>query len=363
MADTTIPTELQVQQWDEKFFQEYIRDSRFKRYSGTSVNNIIVMNEELTGKPGQQVTIPLVTRLKGQGVTGSERLKGNEEKIATYGHKITTTTIRNGVTLDDEEEAKAPMALRSTMRPLLRNWIMEDLRGGSATAGRGIIDAMGSFRIGGSPIKYADATEGNKDTFLGNNLDRFLFGAALGNTSTTDHSASLANVDSTNDKLSAAIVSLSKRIAKDADPHIRPIIVKEDEEWYVMFSGSRSFRDLKEDSVMAQANREARARGVDNPIFRDGDLIYDGVIVREVPEIGVITGVGAASIDVSPNYLCGAQAVGIGWAMRTKTKTDTDDYGFSKGVAVQEMRGVEKLVFNDKQHGMVTVYTSGVADA
>lgn len=37
---------------------------------------------------------------------------------------------------------------------------------------------------------------------------------------------------------------------------------------------------------MQTANREAPPRDVDsNPIFQDGDLIYDGVVVREIPEI------------------------------------------------------------------------------
>ena len=68
-----------------------------------------------------------------------------------------------------------------------------------------------------------------------------------------------------------------------------------------------------------------------------------------------------------PNYLCGAQAVGVAWAQRTQTATQDTDYNFRHGVAVQEIRGVEKLRFgtgpndtdNPKDHGMVTVYTAG----
>src|SRR5439155_101035 len=60
-------------------------------------------------------------------------------------------------------------------------------------------------------------------------------------------------------------------------------------EYFVAFHGARTFRDLKGDTTMVNANTQARAReggGMDdNPIFQDGDLIYDGVIHREVPEI------------------------------------------------------------------------------
>jgi hypothetical protein len=100
-------------------------------------------------------------------------------------------------------------------------------------------------------------------------------------------------------------------------------------------------------------------------------LLWDGVIVREIPEISAITGVGASSIDVDPCYLVGAQAVGVGWAQRTKTTTNVRDYGFLHGVGVSEIRGIEKMTFGSgagdtddlKDHGVVTGFFSGVADS
>ena len=41
MALTTARTGLTPQQWDDKFFMEYVRDNRFKRYMGTDENSII----------------------------------------------------------------------------------------------------------------------------------------------------------------------------------------------------------------------------------------------------------------------------------------------------------------------------------
>ena len=80
--------------------------------------------------------------------------------------------------------------------------------------------------------------------------------------------------------------------------------------------------DIKADSTMVSANTSARAREddgwKDNPIFQDGDLFYDGVLHREVPEIddyctaAGFDAIGAASCDVRPVFLCGAGAVGAG---------------------------------------------------
>lgn len=364
MADTTTSANNTVQQWDDDFFVEYVRNNRFSRYMGSNENSVIQMVEDLTRKAGDRITVQLVSRLQGAGVSGNTALEGSEEALNNFGHAINVTTRRNGVVVTDEEQQKSNIDFRNAARMQLMTWSMEQIRGGASTSQSGIIEALGAIATadGGNTL-YASASEANKDTWLANNADRVLFGAAVSNNSGNDHSASLANIDNTNDQLSAAIVSLAKRRAKTADPHIRPIRTREDEEWYVMFANSLAFRDLKEDSTFAQANREARERGLNNPLFRDGDLVYDGVIIREVPEIAVLTGVGAGSIDVAPNYLCGAQAVGIAWAQRWRSRLNNTDYEFRKGVGIHANYGTEKLFFNTSQHGVHTVYTAGVADA
>lgn len=357
MADTAVNTNNVVQQWDDQFFMEYVRQNRFRRYMGTSMNSIFQVKEDLTTKSGNKITIPLVTRLTGDGVSGNEVLEGNEENLNNYGHGIDVTTYRNGVVVTVEEEQKTAIGIRNAAREALRMWGMEDTRDK-------IITALGAIATAdGGNTAYASASEANKDTWLANNADRVLFGAAVSNNSSNDHSASLANIDNTNDKLDAAMVSLAKRRAKTADAHIRPFRTTEDEEWFVMFCNSLAFRDLKTDSTILQANREAWQRGRNNPIFTDGDLLYDGVILREVPEIAVISGVGASGIDVAPNYMCGAQAVGVAWAKRWQSRTQTTDYEFRFGVAIEGNYGVEKMFFNTKQHGVHTVYSAGVADS
>jgi hypothetical protein len=194
-------------------------------------------------------------------------------------------------------------------------------------------------------------------------IDRVLVGAVVSNTSSNDHSTSLANLDNTADKLSTTILSLARRRAQEADPYIRPIKVSEDEEWYVCFAPTRAFRDLEQSTAMQTANRDGWARGKDNPIFRSGDLIWNGIIVREVPEIGYITGAGASGIDVAACYFCGAQAIGLAWGERPHFEYDEFDYKNKRGVAVSEIRGVEKLMFNNVQHGMLTLYVAAVADS
>ncbi len=358
MALTTARTGLTPQQWDDKFFMEYIRDNRFKRYMGTDENAIIQVKEDLTVKKGDKVTFAAVNKLTGAGVTGNTTLEGNEEELDARSMAVTVAPLRHAVAVTNWDEQKSVIELRDASKMALKMWMMEKMK----TA---IITALGSI----NGVAYADATETQKDAWLVDNADRVLFGAAKSNAVSNDHSTSLALVDNTSDKLSPAIISLAKRIAQSASPAIRPIRLSEDEEWFVMFAGPQAFRDLANDATMTQANREARVRGVEsNPLFTGGSLVWDGVIVREIPEIAAVSN---GTIDCNPNYLVGAQALGVAYAQRTKTTTQVSDYGYRNGVGVQEMRGIEKLLFGSgagdtddlKQHGCVTVWTAGVADS
>jgi hypothetical protein len=217
----------------------------------------------------------------------------------------------------------------------------------------------------------------NRNAYALANPDRLLFGVAKSNYSATWATA-MGNIDTTNDKCTVATLSLAKRMARQADPRIRPFKTADGREYFVAFHGSRTFRDLKADTSMINANRDARARegsGMDdNPLFQDGDLLYDGIIHREIPELDDVaanTGgtysldaVGAASCDVRPIFICGAQSVGLAWGQEPTPRTDMQkDYQFRPGVAIEELLGVKKLAYNGVQQGMVSLFVAAAADS
>ncbi len=365
MALSTAATGLTPQQWDAKFSTEYVREHIFFPVMGTSEANIIHVKEDLAKSPGDTLTYALVNKLTGNGVSGNTRLDGNEEEMKSRSHALTVEVVRNGVEVTNWDRQKSSIDLRNAARVQLKEWSMDKMR-------RDILQAM--LSVNGT--NYDTVSEANKDAWLVDNADRALFGAAVSNNSSNDHSASLANVDSTNDTLSRAIIRLARRRAKTASPIIRPYRIEGGREMYVLYVGSYAFRDLEDD--LDTIHQNARERGVDNPIFTPGDIIVDNVIVKEVPEIDTelvtattgLSTAGASSIAVAPCFLCGAQALGLGWAQRSKTATMEKDYGFANGVSVEEIRGIEKLTFGSgstdtadlKDNGMLTLFVSGVAD-
>ena len=380
--ETTLASASERQRWISSYYAEYVRASKFMPYMGRSPMNIINVKYELQTEAGKTINIPLVTRLKSDGVTGSQVLDGNEEELGNYNFPISIDWRRNGVRVPKSTSYKTEIDLFNAARDMLKTWEAEKLRDDIIAAEYSVVDSTsttvpikyGNISLdttnGGYTIQSADyiATEANKDNWLALNADRVLFGALRSNNSSNDHSASLLNVDSTADKLSTAIGSLAKRMAKQADPHIRPFKSKNGNEYFVMFCNSKCFRDLKTDTNMVNANRDARAREGDamerNPLFQDGDLVYDGVIYHEIEEQPTLAGVGNSSIDVAGNFLCGAQAIGVAWGQEPTPRQDNiKDYGFRPGVAIEELLGVQKIFFNGVQHGMVTVYCSATPDA
>lgn len=364
MAQTYAPAGLTPQLWDDRYFTDYIRSSRFARYMGTDESAIIQLKERLTRQRGDTVPFALANELTGGGVTGNSTLKGNEERLDTRSHPLTVEVLRHAIAVDDWDEQKSTIDLREAARYMLRMWSMARLRDN-------IVVALGQI----DGIAYTASSAAQRNTWTANNQDRILFGSTTANYNATFLTA--INGLSASEQCTPLALSLMKRMAQAASPKIRPVYVKEmDQEWYVAFVGPRCWRDLTEDNpttnVLTLANRDARQRGVDNPIFTGDSLVWDGMILREIPEIAALGDVsGSGGVRIEPVYLAGSQAIGIAWAQRSKSTTDTDDYGFLHGVGIQEIRRIEKLRFGTavgqdtttpNDHGLVTAFFAAAAD-
>lgn len=359
MATTLTNTNNALVKFKREIAYSFLRNGRFDPYTGDSITSVIRRVRDLEAN-GKQINVPLVDQLRGDGVAAGV-LSGNEEGVDNYGIPLWPSWARHAVAFDKNTKKETSINIRDTATPLLANWTRRIRRDD-------MIKALHSFptaseqasRLTGSGnringIRYSDATSTQRNNWLTANADRVLFGNAKGNLVSGNYSSSLANCDTTNDKMSTAIGSLAKRIAQATTyPKINPFQVEgTDEEWYVMFTGSRCFRDLKADTAMLNANRDARPREKgdptkDNPIFSGSStLIYDGIIYKEMPEIDdllLLTGVGATSADVSPSFLCGASAYAfVVGQMPRPTKKDETDYQFREGVGTEMQYGVGKI--------------------
>jgi N4-gp56 family major capsid protein len=361
MSDTTPATGLEVQQWEDKFFTQYLHDGRFKSMQGTDEGAIIQMKEDLTKKKGDTITIALVNRLTNDAVTGTNVLEGNEEDMASRSHDITVNKRRNAVRIAEMSEQKSAIDLRNAGRSVLLDWSMEDTRDL-------YIDALGSL----NGTLFAARTAAIADAWLVDNADRVLFGADVG--SNTDLSADLAQLDTTSDLFTSTALDRLILKAKTCNPKIRPVRdAGNGRRYYVALANPhtfKNFRDSIDTEVLALTAKESEA----SKLFEGGDLMWNGVIIKEVDDLPIYANLGAsATAEVSPVYLLGAQALGHALAKRWKSVTEEFDYGDKHGIAIESIYGVNKLRFgtgagdrdDTKDHGVATGFfaTTGAATA
>ena len=378
MALSTVQTNNKLIKFTQEINREWVRENMFSPYMGEDLTSIIRRRMELKSG-GEQMNIPLVTRLRGQGVsTGT--LVGFEEEIDDYGMRIWLDWARNAVVTKKSEMQKDSADVFGEAKPLLSDWIKELQRDEIIAAFMALpseSQPAAGVRVNG--IQYDLATGAQRNTWNADNSDRILYGATTANFNAT-HATALLNVDTTADKATATNISLLKRVAMNADPRIRPFKTRDGYEYFVAFAGTNTFRDLK--ISLETINKDARPRegnGVDrNPLFQDGDQIYDGVIIRCVPEISrFVTSVwtnlltaGAASARVEPVFLCGQQAMAMAIGQMAKpTFRQEDDYQFVKGVGIEMAYGVGKMFKKHpktgtalKQWGVATGFFASAAD-
>jgi N4-gp56 family major capsid protein len=370
MPDVVVSSANRVQQWADDYFIEYVRDNPFRSLMGTDENSVIQVKEELTKEAGDRITFSLVTKLSGDGVSDDAELSGSEEVLSNYGHQVTVHQLRNGVVVGQFEKIKTKIDLLKAAKTALKNWSMEKLRDMC-------LARLLSPSTTGLTTYSAAAEVADKDAWLvANNPttanQRILFGAAKSNYS-GDHSTDLGNIDGTADDLHQDIVRLIKRMAQSASPGIRPVKISGGEngvggEMYVMLCGSLPFRDLE--ANMDTVHQNAGVRGDDNQIFTGGTIKVANVKVIEVPEMDKapasggcwLENVGNGGTEVEAAFLCGAQALLVAYAQRPTPKMDEFDYQNRRGVAIAEIKGIEKASYNGYQHGVGTVYVSAVGD-
>ena len=117
MAATSVQSNNKLVKYTQEINREWVRGNAFSPYQGTSLNSIIRIRNELKNG-GEQMNIPLVARLTGQGV-GVGTLVGNEEKIDNYGMRVWLDWARNAVTVNKAERQKESADIFGEAKPLI----------------------------------------------------------------------------------------------------------------------------------------------------------------------------------------------------------------------------------------------------
>lgn len=325
-----------AQAWSKQVMKEYLSHNPFYNFMGADSNSLIQTNEELTKQAGDAITVQLRSKLTGAGIKGAAKLKGSEEDLIFHTQKLTVDTLRHGVVLKGEmSEKRVAFDLRNQAKDALVDWAGDKMK-------HDIIAAL-------------------TDTSVGRHQSRYMYGITDANWN-ANHATALATVDTTNDKLSTKLISIAKRKATLAgERRVRPFQIKSKdgkyEEVFVLFAHPYAVRDLMEDVAFREVNTNSTVALADS-VFVHGQKVkgmWDGVMIVESDDMPLEN-------NIAHCVLAGAQAACVAWGKKTNYKEESDDYGHENGFAIDEVRGIEKLVFNGVDHGVVNVFVGTSAD-
>jgi len=237
VLDYSIPT-----WWSERLRDDAIRrafwGARFEGKEGS--RKPIIVNEDLTKKPGDRINFQVVSQLFNPGVTGETTLAGSEEKLALGQYYLTVDWLRNAVSYTKNLEKRVNFNIAQTIRQQLSDWMSRKIDSGMFTA---LIDGASNTLYAGDAISVASL--GANDHFGTEEIDRLKL--ALQRT---------------------AIPIRTEGENGEEEEYYGAVISEIDEYW------------LKGDSVWTQAQRDAGPRDyTKNRIFTGALGIYNGVIL------------------------------------------------------------------------------------
>lgn len=368
MANFKLVSANQKQVWSTDYIKEYTRESGFLPYMGTGANSIIRVDKSLGSQKGALVHFPYFRALAGAGVTGATNLRGSEDTLTNLSCAVKVQLMRNGVVVPGSETYQTELDVMNVARDSLKSWSASKLRTDLITAFQGIPVAGGND-TDGNPVEdsytsYASATTAQKNAFNVANSDRLLFGVNANYNAT--HATALGNITASQ-KMGATMINAARNLArKTSNYRITPYRsdATAGREYLVMYVGPEGFRDCQTDNVIYAANKDARDRDVDsNPIFQSGDLIYNAVIIREIPEMPLVGNVGASGATVGHAILCGQSAAAVAYAQMATPTTDNWDFGHMVGAGIKEIRGQNKFSVAGVQTGCVSIFHAAAPDA
>ena len=375
MANSVSIDALRPELWQKELFKDVMDNLYFNKFMGEGTGNIIQIKNDLKKSKGDTITVPLTTKLSGNGITGDSELEGHEEAISAYSDSIIIdqwrTAVRLTGKLDEQKNVydmrmDAKNKLSIALQEMIERQVFLKLAGvnnitGVTDVDTSIVSALALWSNTPAIVPDADETAGYGARYL-----------------CADYASGAASLAAT-DLLTPELISRAKIKAQLASPKIQPIKIN-GKNHYVLFIHPWQAFDLKNNATFAQAQREAQARGGDNPIFTGALGVWDGVVIHEHEYVPHLLGVTTNNMSFSAAtttgsttqftndvhafraLLCGAQAAVFAQAKDSMQMVEeTFDYKNKVGYATGLIGGIQKISFNSKDYGVVALDTSATA--
>lgn len=342
-----------VKIWSSLTFREALKQTMFNKFIGSGKKAIIQRLTELENSAGDNIKYDLLMQMGNAGITGDNRMRGNEEALTYYQDNVTIDQLRNAHAFRRMSQQRTLHDLRMDAKANLSDWFADRMD-----------TYMFNCLCGNTSHNFGQAATAPDS-------DHYIVSGDVTNTGTiaTDE----GNIGS-NDQIQLADLDFAKEKAKTLSPLIRPVMI-DGGEYYVVVVHPYSTTDIRLDVANSaytswpDIQMYANKRGLKNPIF-DGSLgVYNGMILYES------TRIYSPVTSVRRNLFLGAQAgvfaVGNAYSKLQQNRVgkenlmswyeDSDDYGNENGIAVGCVFGMKKAVFNSDDYGVIVISSYSAA--
>lgn len=302
----------------------------------------VIRKDDLMKGAGDTVKIDIVLALTGTGLTGDVvATEGNEEKLKLRQMSVPVDKVSHAVRWTELSQVLITHDLRVTAQNQLAKWL----------AGKLDTDIFNEMSGNGTSVIPT--------------LNKWFSGTATTRNTIADSNAG--------GRLTLATMTELKAYAQ-TELKIEPLRLENGEEMFGLIAHPYAIMQLKrDDTSWAQAQRDARERGLTNPLFTGAVGMWDGIAIYSSQRVPRSLNVGTP-IQVADNIFFGAQAVSRAYAQYPTWVEEFFSYGEEIGIATRVVKGERVNIFDltaaggaadaDKTAiGLVVVYSAAVAPA
>lgn len=322
---------------------------KFEGPQGSSMP--LIRKDDLEKKAGDTIKVDVALALVGAGATGDTALlAGNEEALGFRQFSFGVDSLQHAVRWSKLGKILIDHDMRGVALNQLQKWL----------AGK-LDDRVFSTFTGETIGGYVPSiTAANLPTAM-----KWFAGTATS-------VATVADTDAVG-RLKLGDISDIKAYAQVVNK-IEPLRIANGEELYGLVVHPYTALALKKDASFQQAQRDAQARGADNPVFTGALGVWDNVVLYSSNRIPKAAD-GAAGVGVGRNVFFGAQAQVRGYAYYPDWTEEYFSYGQEQGIATFGVLGQRLITFDfnavetpavttdDVAIGAMVLYAAAVAPA
>jgi N4-gp56 family major capsid protein len=350
--------------WYSLFFSRFAGFTTKDKVDGSLIpsGSPIEILRDFAAEGSDSMLLAMLKRLTGTGVSGDAQLKGNEERMNVYYQKVYINQKRHGTKVGGRisNQRMKKFNLIAKAQPLLSDWLAQWME----------FNFLYTFFHGYSPHILENITTGGLYITSGQKICHPNFYCAGSGFSTWNATAATYEgtldddvsgvTDTSTDHLSCEL--LEDLRVQTITKKIMPMVSKEGIEFWPMLIHPQAAKQLRKDSDWKNAQKDARIRGVNNPLFTGalgeyaGFVLYERMMMPGIYPAGTSSSVtiGATNplsaldtYDRKMGLIFGRGAIAHGWALGPYIDEDDEDYKNNKGVAIGIIGGSARAEYKD----------------